>query len=279
MKKFLVFIGSLIFVLTIIFGFMFFSNKNRAKGALQVTSKQKSNVYLEGKLIGQTPLCKCEGQDMLEEGEYQLKVVPLVGSFQPFENKIKITKSVLTVVDRTFAPGVASDGSIISLNPLENAKSMELLVISFPDGAEVLLDNTTSGNTPLLLKNLTESDHEVKIIKNGYVDKSVRIRTVAGYKLTVLGFLGVNQDALKPIPDQVTLQASPSAEIAKTKVVILNTPTGYLRVREDSSLAGAEIARVYPGESYELLDEKAGWFKIKLKEQEGWISQQYAKKQ
>jgi uncharacterized protein YgiM (DUF1202 family) len=64
------------------------------------------------------------------------------------------------------------------------------------------------------------------------------------------------------------------------KVVIIDTPTGFLRVRSASSTASLEINRAIPGETYEMITETNGWFEIKLKDgKTGWISGQYAKKQ
>ena len=64
------------------------------------------------------------------------------------------------------------------------------------------------------------------------------------------------------------------------KVEILQTDTGFLRVRENPSTLGKEIRQVRPGESYSLLDidGKTGWFKIELEDGTvGWISNQYAR--
>ena len=44
------------------------------------------------------------------------------------------------------------------------------------------------------------------------------------------------------------------------KVTVLDTPTGFLRVREDSSITSSEIGRVSPEDSLELVTEKEGWF-------------------
>jgi N-acetylmuramoyl-L-alanine amidase len=64
------------------------------------------------------------------------------------------------------------------------------------------------------------------------------------------------------------------------KVLILQTPTGFLRVRDQASLNGTEMGQVKPGETYQLLDERTDWFQIKLTNgQSGWISSQYAQKQ
>ena len=281
MKKILLFIFPIILAFIVFLIIQFFVNRTSGKGVLQVTSNPKSTVYLNGKAIGQTPLCKGEVNDMINIGEYTVRLVPVSGSFSPFEEKIKISKSVLTVVDRTFGSGATSDGSVISLSPLDNSKGMELLVISFPDNAQVMVDGNSSGRTPISIKDLTESDHEVKIIKDGYKEKSIKIRMVLGYKLLVEAFLGINQEAISIMPT-ITPSVNPSLSLTPSfkRVLILQTPTGFLRVRNDASLGSAEIARVLPGEIYDLLDEQVGWFKIKLKDGTvGWISSQYAQKQ
>jgi len=279
MRKVLLFVVPLLIALIIFLSFMVFINRDSGKGALQVTANLKSNVYLNSKLIGQTPLCKCDPDEMPLVGEYTLRLVPMGGEFTPFEGKIKINRSVLTVVDRTFGKGANSSGSTITLDALGDKKRLEVLVLSFPDNTQVLVDNSFLGNTPLLLKNLTESDHEILFKKEGYQEKTLRIRTVTGYKLTAQVSLGIS---LTATTISVTPSASPSASPTpkETKVVILQTPTGFLRVRESGSLSSEEIGRVYKGESFLLLNEKNGWFEIKLKDDKtGWISGDYAQKQ
>jgi N-acetylmuramoyl-L-alanine amidase len=62
-------------------------------------------------------------------------------------------------------------------------------------------------------------------------------------------------------------------------IVIKDTPLGYLRVREDASTTASESGRVKPGETYEMLEEKPDWFKIKIDNKSGWVSAVYAQKQ
>lgn len=255
-------------------------NSNKGKGALQVTSNQIAKIYLNGKLIGQT--VNVEGvmgyrKDLIDEGDYVIKLIPIKGDFLPFEQKITISSKVLTVVDRNFGQTGLENGSVISLTPIPDKKDAQISVVSFPDDTQIFLDNNLEGQSPIILKNITESDHELKLTKEGYKDKIVRIRTILGYRLEMLVFMGIN-------PEVATASAtisSPSASIiTTTKVLILNTPTGFLRVRETASIAAAEIAQVKPGESYDLLDEKSGWFKIKVSNNiSGWISSQYSKKE
>ena len=63
-------------------------------------------------------------------------------------------------------------------------------------------------------------------------------------------------------------------------IEILATPNGWLRVRQGPGTNYPEIAKVNSGEKFAVLEEKDGWFKIRLEEgQEGWVSSQYAQKE
>lgn len=282
-KLIFILIPLVIFSFVLFFSYrFFFSNKNE-KGALQVTASPQSKVYLNGKLLGETPLCKCEQQDMLSVGDYTVKLVPKEGKYSDFQEKIRIERSVLTVVDRKFGSdsnsvlGAASEGSIITLSPLKDKKGVELLVLTIPDKADVFLDNVPVGTSPLLLKNITISDHTLKLQKAGYKEKTVRIRTPMGYKLTANIYLGIDDIAIEATP---TASAAASPTPVKPMIVILQTPTGFLRVRSDSSVNASEVARVAPGQTYELITEKTDWYEIKLDNgKTGWVSTQYTKKQ
>ena len=107
------------------------------------------------------------------------------------------------------------------------------MVISVPKDGNVLLDNSAVGVTPLILKDVTESDHNLSVTKGGYKDRTIGIRTVAGYKLTSLVFLGVNPITSSP---SATQEATPSGATTIQKVVILDTPNGFLRVISGPSL-------------------------------------------
>lgn len=279
MKKIALLLLPLVIAGFVFAGYVFFiSRKTGGKGAIQVTSTPQSTVYLNGVMLGKTPLCKCEGSDMLASGEYTIRLVP-DGSFVPFEEKITIIPSVLTVVDRTFANEGASSGSIITLLPLTSTAKNELMVLSFPDKAHVSLDENDQGITPTLLKDITESDHEVLLTKDGYLDKSVRVRSVNGYRLLMTVYLGVNPDLTASVSATPTPSSSPSAT-PQQHIVILDTPTGFLRVRQDATITSNEIGRVNPGDTYSLLSEQDGWYEIDLGNgKSGWVSAQYAKKQ
>jgi len=276
MKKVFYILVPFILVVLIFVAVLLFLSQNKDKGALQVTSTPAAKVYLNGKLLGQTPFSAYELKDMLTVGDYVLRLVPVQGTFQPFEQTITIAPKVLTVIDRTFGQQGFGNGSVINLSSLNEVKDTQISVVSFPDAAQVFLDDNLEGQTPILLKNITESDHELKLSKEGYKDKIVRVKTTRGYKLETLVFLGINPDAATATASS----ASASASLPVAKIIVLSTPTGFLRVRDQASLGGNEIAEVKPGETYQLLGEQTGWYQIKLiNGQSGWISSQYAQKQ
>jgi hypothetical protein len=285
-KLIIIIIPAIILALIVFLSFQFYINRVSAKGALQVTANPQSKVYLDGKYIGQTPLCKCEASDMITSGSYTIKLEPNDKQFADFEEKITIANSVLTVVDRKFGRAGNSEGSIISLTPLKNSEGIELMVASFPEQAEVLLDNVASGMSPILLsKDITESDHTLRLKKTGYQEKPVRIRTPKGYRLTATIYLAVDEKALNDssgsatVTPSLTISPSPS-QAAVEKITILQTPNGFLRVRATASLSSSEITRVESGETFDLLDEANGWYKIQVDEDtQGWVSSDFASKE
>lgn len=268
MKKFFLFIAPILVEVVIFIGIFIFLDKKFSKGALRVTSDPQSKVYLNGKIIGETKLCLCDLKNMLFPKDYTIKLVPK-NNFLPFEEKISINKGTLTWVDRVFSENGKSNGSIVSLSPLKNKKDIEIFVISVPKESSVFLDNNPVGITPLLLKDMHKKIYDIKVKKEGYRDKSMQIRTTSGFRLTSIMYLEVNT---------VEKAAFPSDSLNVKKVLILDTPLGFLRVRVDNSIESSQIDQVSPGQTFEFLEEKNGWFKIKLKDNiEGWINSEYAK--
>lgn len=270
-RKIILFLTPLL-VLTILFLLtVLVINREGGRGALQVTSVPESQVFLDDKLVGKTPLCLCELPQLLKIGDYNIKLVPTKTGFKSFGQKITLYKGVLTVVDRTFdKDSSTSTGSVITLTEIDD-NSSELLIISFPGKAQVLLDSNPQGITPLLIKDVTPSDHEIKILKDGYKEKIIKIKTTLGKRLETTVNLGIKIDI-------EATSATPSALF--TKIIVLDTPTGFLRVRENDSVTSSQIATVTPGEKLDLISEKGEWFEIRLSDgRTGWISSSYARKE
>lgn len=275
-------IGLISIVLIFIGFFLFFqvivNFLPKGHGALQVTSNVTAKVLLNGKLIGNTPLCKCAENERIEEGTYTLQLVPQDSS-ATYTTKLRIGKSVQTVVDRTFLPGSYSSTYTLYLEKVFSSDA-QLYVSSIPSQALVTIDGTDSGTTPLLLKNLSNSPHEVEIQKGGYGKKTIRIKTAPGYKLVIEAVLGTLPSSDEILPGSEA-PVTPTPTTSPERVVISQTPTGFLRVRQEASIASAEIGRVNPGDSLLLLGEQDGWYKIQLKDgkTEGYISIDFATKE
>lgn len=284
MSKLLLFITPVILAVGVFGVFVFFISKTTVyKGALQVTSlPTKSAVFLNGRKIGETPFGKRDQYDTFPAGQYTLTIVPQDSSLQTYEEKIAINPSVLTVVDRTFGDIGKSSGSILTLTPIDQ-KIAQLFIASFPDNSDVTLDSNPVGKTPLTIT-VTESDHDIVLSRDGYKDKTVHLHAVTGYKLSTVITLATDDIAsasqANASSSAETAPSTPSAGLKGQQVVILATPTGFLRVRDTPTLNGAEIAQVHPGDTFSFIGESSGWLQIKLNDGKlGWVSTQYAQKQ
>ncbi len=253
----------------------------KGQGALQVTTNIKASVFLNNQPIGTTPLCRCDQNETIESGTYNLRVVPEDKSLSAYTAKIDINPGVLTAVDRTFLPGALASSYILTLEKTNSSKP-EISISTVPDQSLVSIDGESVGATPYTSDSLSASEHEVEINKVGYAKKTIRVRAVPDYKLILNVVLGTENggiDLISPGPS-----ASPSATLTptisvKNAVKILDTPTGFLRVRSTPSTGGAEIGQVEPGETFESIDENESWFQIKLPDgKSGWISKQYSQK-
>lgn len=237
---------------------------------------------MNGKLLGTTPLCKCNQNETIQTGEYDLRVEPTDTNYSAYSVRVRINKGVLTAVDRTFLPGALASAYTLTLEESQNQKP-QLLVTSIPEGAMVTIDSAPTSATPYSTDTLSASEHELEIQKQGFAKKTIRISAIENHKLIVTAFLGTEGEVtVTPTPDKIsgtpTLAPSPTTT-TKGSVTILATPNGFLRVRENAGTQYKEVGRVNTGEKFEIIDEAAGWIQIKLTDgTTGWISATYTKK-
>lgn len=258
------------------------SFRSNGKGALQITSSIKSTVFLDGKKIGITPLCKCEDQT-IKAGEYDIRLEPSDTTYAAYSVRVRVNRGVLTAVDRTFLPGSLASAYTLTLEESQKEKP-QLLITSIPEGAMVTIDSAPTSATPYLTDTLSASEHEIEIQKQGFAKKTIRIRAVANHKLIVTAFLGTQED-VKPTAEltktpTITTTIIPTPSVAaKGAVTILPTPNGFLRVRNGAGTSFDEVGRVNTGQTFDILDEQSGWIQIKLTDgTTGWVSSAYAKK-
>lgn len=275
MSKKLLISAGLIFGFVLLFLLVkFLSGGQGGPASLKITTNPASTIFLDGAHLGKTPY-----EDKIKAGEYTLKLVPeSTGKAASWETKIKLNSGVLTYVNRDLGPQeLTSAGEILTLEKIAG-QSAEMAILSTPDAATVLLDNVNKGTTPLILQNLTFGDHDLEISQTGFTSRNLRIKTTAGYKLVASFQLALEASSASSSPVPVATSSS-SGKLQKPYVKILDTPTGFLRVRMEPSIGATEAAQVKPGETYSLLDEESGWYQIKYQAtSSGWISGQYAEK-
>ena len=289
---------SLLLVLVLLFaGFVavkfFIFDKQNEYGRLKIISSPTASVFLNSNLIGKTPY-----EDKYKVGEYLLKLIPETSATDTasWNDKINIYKNSLTYVNRELGSSdIASAGEIFTTIKMtkkpQDAQSGEIYVETEPQGAIITLDNDEKGVAPALMENVSGGDHELSVFMPGFFRRTQKVNIDPGYRVNAAFKLAIDQSSsFVKTSDDKTKTASNSGNITnKTYVTIRDNPQGWLRVRVDGSIDASESARVKPGEKYEFLDEKTGWFKIKYNDNkdglvsgdftEGWVSSEYSSKE
>lgn len=266
------------------------------KAGIQVTSNSDANVIINGKPVGKTPY-------YIENSKPGTSTVQLtaIDSGQTWESKVNLIGGTLTTVHREF--GSTPDKShsyTLYFEKLSNNKDSSANIISMPPSATVSVDGKPQGFTPINI-DLPSGPHVFAFTSPGYQDKVVNAATQNGYRLNLNLTMATMDIVPTPVPTatpSATISISPtkaitttsnvtplpkqstsSAAIAKPYVEILDTPTGWLKVRETASVNAAELAKVNPGDMFPYKESStSGWFKIEyLTGKFGFISSQYAK--
>lgn len=251
---------------------LFLSWRKDGQAGLKIDSTPQASVLIDGEFQKKTPY-----NEKLPAGTYMLGLTPEGTQVASWQHEIKLKSDLWTYVKLELgATDLESSGEILTLEKIESEQP-EISVVSTPAGATVALDGQEKGTTPLPLGDVVAGDHTLHIFAPGFTGRQVKVTTTKGYKLDA-------QIQLALVPGQE--EATESAEMTedgrkdkKVEVRILDTPTGWLRVREGPSLSATEAAKVDPGKEFFLLGEEEGWFKIEYEEgKEGWVSSRYAEK-
>ncbi len=309
MKRKILFIAGIVgIVLGGFFLVRYFLNSGPKFGELRVDSQTPTTIFLDNKNIGKTPY-----KDKIASGDYSLKLVADSTTTQlaSWQGKITVGKNLLTFVNANLGDrDLTTAIDIVWLEKI-TSKQSELSVTTGPDGATILVDDVSRGVTPLSVNDLTAGDHSISITNIGFLTRSIKIKTTAGYRvianlklaLSGSGDVATLSDTsiatssaslesttpsekatpsgkLSPTPSvRVTGTPSTKKDPEKPFVIIKDTPTGFLRVRIEPSTSATESGRVNPGEKYHVTDTKSGWYEISFEEKKsGWISGQYAEK-
>lgn len=224
-----------------------------------LSTPDSATVFVDEKEVGKTPY---EDKN-LDVKEYKIKLEKDSASWQ---GKVKLTPKTLTIINRDLAKEQASSaGEILTLD-----KGRGATIISNPSDAEVEVDGKSFGKTPINI-DLNPGEHTIILSHTNYLKRSIRANLPQDYKLIVSVDLGLSEADLTTVSAPVITQTP--------EVVVKETPTGFLRVRDKASLSGKEIAQVKPGDTLILLEELSNWMRVRLSDgSEGFVSSTYVSK-
>lgn len=271
-----------------------FLQQNKTGGLQIHTESVTASVFLNGEFVNKTPYI----DQNLKTGTYSVKIEPEDTNLVSYETSITVYPDTLAVVNWTPGSSVEESGGVIfELEPLSRNNSA-LSVTSIPDSTIVNIDGESKGFAPVLVEDISAGDHDIKISLPSYTAQEHSLNIVEGMKMHLLVKLAKVKTATE---SALLLEASDEAESTesaessssakptssptpvaattteKPYVEILDTPTGWLRVRAEASVDSDEVAKVDVGATFSYLDSEDGWYQIKYAEGEtGWISGEYA---
>lgn len=263
-KKFIIWVLVLISLAAVLFKFsdkwaeIFFGIK-KTSGVAVFSVPSEATVFINNIEVGKTPY---EAKNM-DIGEYVVKIEKN-GAF--WEGKVRLNPGTVTFINRDLASDSASSaGEVLTLE-----KGKGLTLISNPSDAEVEIDGKKTGKTPLTIETET-GDHTILVSRQNYLNRSIRANLPSDFNLTIALDLGLLEVDLTSVTTPAITQTP--------EVVVKNTPTGFLRVRDKPSLSGKEITQVKPGDKLILLEELGAWDRVRLSDQtEGFVSTAYVEK-
>lgn len=268
-------------------------SQTKREGRIQILSSPNANVIIDGKAVGKTPF-----ESSFPKGEYAVKLVADgidASDSASWEGNVSIVPNTRTFVSREIGINdITSSGVIMTVLPMDikptKKDTGQIEVQTQPDGSIVYLDDEEQGIAPLIALDVESGDHELSVFSPGFFRRSQKIKVQAGYKVIAHYKLAVDPSHKKVEKKPTTEIATQEAELNGTTPSVTATPslsisinttdTGWLRVRSEPTLSASEAAKVEPGDRFDVLEEKNGWYKIEyVKGQTGWISTQYTTKE
>lgn len=238
--------------------FALITTPNKA-GIRVLSTPADALVFIDQTQVGKTPF----QDENLQQREYTIKIT---SGDLIWQGKVRLNAGTLTVINRELSKDTTSaSGETLTLE-----KGQGATIISFPADADVEIDGKFYGKTPLSIK-AGVGEHTININHSGYLKRSIKAYVPENYNLNLSVDLAISE------ADLATITTPPITETPKLKV--LDTPTGFLRIRDKPDLGGKELARVTPGDEIILLEELHGWDRVRLPDgTEGYVSKDYVEK-
>ncbi len=147
-----------------------------ASGAIQVTSSQQANVYVDGERRGMTP----RNLSKVPLGSHTIRVTR--PGYAPQEQTVVLTPEepsarLAFTLRRGSAPAAAGGAPAAAPAP---RSVLTVLIASTPSGARIRIDGRDLGPTPLTVRQLRPGTHTLELRMPGYRLWTERITVAAG---------------------------------------------------------------------------------------------------
>lgn len=236
----------------------------KSRAGIEVVCQPTAKIFVNGKEAGSTPY----RNSYLAPGPTKIKLVTSEGQW---EKTVELTNNINTVIDWTINNKPEENGGyILSMERTGDSAQAGLLLSGIPNEMAVAINGEIKGFSPMRLDDMGEGEKQITISYPTYRSLNVFVRAIKGYRLLIEARLP--KENILNTPTEVMPTENLSA--VTSEIMILPTETGWLRVRSMPDGAAPEVDRVQPGQKFELLDEKDGWYQIGS----GWISAKYAEK-
>ncbi len=309
MKKWL--FGILLCLFPIFFAGCSLPNLNpKASLKVEIFDNLSSEVYLNGKLVGNTPY----SNNSLKPGSYNLEIKPVDKSLTGYTTTISLSEAVISVVSwKLGTQPETSGGTIVEMQKIADSQSSELSIKTIPDGSIVQVDQQAQGFSPVVLSHEKIGSHQYLVGLPSYETQANSVNVTQGYRtnLTIKlarqttsnDNLSNNQasPAATPVlglPDSTITNSTLASLSAQTNLFLSATsstntiptpkvkinPTGlfqngqeilHIRSKPSQSSNSPGVANV--GQEFPYLNQSTnGWYKITYLGQTAWVSSQFA---
>ncbi len=245
------------------------------RSGIEIRSTPDAKVYIDGKDAGMTPY----NNKSMKTGQVNVKL--MAGNNQ-WSKTVHTESGASTVINHEFGNDSENGGGfVLYFEPTGDKKKAAMLISTNPDKATIKIDDEVKGQSPFRIDDIGMGDKKLTVSFPGYKNLNTFVKFINGYQLVVEAELVREDVIITPEITDVPIATNSAGNnlVNETKVIIKETETGWLRVRDTASSVGTEVAKVYPNSEYKLLEENNGWYKIDLgNDKSGWISTKYAEK-
>jgi len=152
-----------------------FTPQHAAVGSIEVASTPAgSSLYLDGNYAGQTPVGGYFDLTSVLQGTHTIVIRHT--DFQDYTQSVYVQGGNVVTVNAVLSPNAPS--------PVPDTTG-QIIVVSTPAGAELFLDNTFRGITPVTLSDIPAGSHVVMARQAGYTDASQTVTVTGGQSIPV----------------------------------------------------------------------------------------------